>query len=540
MSNQPPGQEQSDLPVGTVLGQRYQILGVLGRGGFATVYKANQISLGQPVAIKVLRVTRTVASGFLERFSREAKASSQIQHPDVVRVLDYGVAEDSSPYMVMELLRGHALSTEIQRNGPMDIKRALRLFIRCLDALNAAHKLGIVHRDLKPDNIFVTEPNSRVEALKLLDFGIAHMMEQQVRLTSAGEFYGTPQYLTPEYIRSKSISPAFDVYQVGLLFVEVVTGRPAVDGTGMQCMMAHSRGDLNIPEQILKSPVGPVLTKALSLDPKARYQNAGELRDALEAIQSAVEAHFSARPAFVEAATDVDPSGQPVVSSSNYDRPIAAMGGRPMQSGASPQVFRGGAAAQMPERSLPSSPLPAQGAFGAQGGAPLSAETGRSIDQAGPSGQLRPIQSNALREKLSNTGEIAATVVSYSPRRDIPVSRVSATIVDFKPPGPDLDEPSRSGGPPLGATLAMRATPGPAPEAAMSSARQYQPELERSRPSAEPERPSSRRHVPLLVALGFFLMLIIGAVLVLVLITTGVIGGEGNEKAAVEAPAGDP
>ena len=587
MTQFPASSDEIDLPVGTVIGERYQIQGVLGRGGFATVYKAKQLNIEQAVAIKLLRTPTNVAPGFIERFVREAKAAAQIHHPDIVRVMDYGVHSDGRPYIAMELLRGHALSVELERSGALDAKRALRLFVRCLDALQAAHELSIVHRDLKPDNIFVTDPNSRVEALHLLDFGIAHVMDQNVRLTNPGEFYGTPEYLTPEYIRSKTISPALDVYQMGLIFVEAVSGSPAVVGTGMQCMMRHSRGELDIPDSVRDSPLGPVLERALALDHTQRYQSAGAFRDALEAVEAQAIAHFGTRPAFIEVSTDVD--------SLDERKPgIPAMLGQPILSGMLPQVFRGGAAASMsPSGAFPH--LEREGDPDAGGPLPSTVPVsnpavGQGISIPSPSGQLRPILNEDLRSKMGN--EVAATVVDFSPdKKARNPARVSATIVDFKPPSaleeaPPEDKPQRPRtvmmdsvervGRGMTMTQKSDAVASDAPD--LRSRPQLQKTVTLDRPSEEdrpepdplpPQRPppssalptagpptgqvsspspstqeaakaSGKRHLFLMLLLGVCLMLIVGMVLVLLLITTGIIGGGEDGKASeqtIEAPA---
>ena len=138
----------------------------LGSGGFATVYRGWQLNLDQPVAIKVLNVPPGAPESFVERFYREARTAAQIRHPDVVTIFDYGVTEDGRPYIILELLEGDSIEEELTDRGPMAPQRILRLFTRCLDALQAAHDLGIVHRDLKPANLFLTGAGTRVETLR--------------------------------------------------------------------------------------------------------------------------------------------------------------------------------------------------------------------------------------------------------------------------------------------------------------------------------------------------------------------------------------
>ncbi len=272
------------LPVGMILGGRYKLGAMIGQGGFSFVYRGQQVNVDQDIAIKLLKVPFNARQGFLERFSREAQLAAKIQHPDIVTIFDYGVVDDN-PYIVMELLRGHTLTEELQTNGPMAVERALRLMVRCLDALHAAHTLGIVHRDLKPDNLFLTGAGTRVEALQLLDFGVAHMLDHHIRLTSPGELFGTPRYLPPEYVRDKKVATSFDVYQMGLILVELLTAEPVITGeNNLQCMINQCQGPRNVPKTLQESALGPVIAKAIARDPEERYQTAGEFRDVLEAV----------------------------------------------------------------------------------------------------------------------------------------------------------------------------------------------------------------------------------------------------------------
>lgn len=265
---------------------RYLVKSVLGRGGFATVYVGEHSQIEQSVAIKVLQMPDDErADTFRERFLREARTASQIKHPDVVRIFDYGVTDTNEPFMVMELLEGRPLDVELRKNGALEPVRAKQLFVRCLDALEAAHAKGIVHRDLKPANLFLTGPGTRVEALKVLDFGIALMMEEDTRLTTTGQVFGTPRYLAPEYIQKQLITPALDVYQMGLILTEVLMGRNIIDADNtFSFIYAHCNGEIQVPRQILESPLGAVLARALNTNHEHRFTSAGAFRDALEHV----------------------------------------------------------------------------------------------------------------------------------------------------------------------------------------------------------------------------------------------------------------
>lgn len=280
------GRSDRRREIGEVFDGRFEITGRLGAGGFATVYAATQLNLEQPVAIKVLDVRTDEPEIFLERFLREAKTAAAIRHPDIVRIIDFGSTHGGDPFIVLELLDGLNLEEELQRSGAMEPERAHRLFVRCLDALQAAHAQGVVHRDLKPANLFLCQAGTLVETLRILDFGIAHVVEGEAeRLTGTGQLLGTPAYLPPEYIEAQTISPALDVYQMALIFVQMLTGESVVRGKNLyQSLMAHCSGELDIPVDLIASPVGKVIGIATSLDPERRYRDAGEFRDALAAI----------------------------------------------------------------------------------------------------------------------------------------------------------------------------------------------------------------------------------------------------------------
>ncbi len=301
--------------IGDTLEGRFRITGRLGRGGFATVYRAVQLNLNQEVAVKVLDHHDDKPEAFVERFLREARTVAQIRHPDVVRVIDFGVTQGGAPYMVMELLEGYSLEDELRRHGAIDPPRALRLMIRALDALQAAHAQGIVHRDLKPANLFLTNIGTVSETLRILDFGIARAVEADTeQLTATGQLLGTPAFLPPEYITHHQISPALDVYQMGLILVQMVTGRSAVGGRSLyQSMLAHVSGELDIPTELLASSLGPVIARSIALHTEDRFKDAAAFRDALTAIDPATLPPGSAFILPGEPTTDI-----PVIDSDEF------------------------------------------------------------------------------------------------------------------------------------------------------------------------------------------------------------------------------
>ncbi len=273
------------LGIGSILEDRYELVDELGAGGFAIVYKARQLNIDRLVAVKLLNTfhDKEEQQSYEERFIREAKLAAQVHHPNVVTIHDFGISKHR-PFMVMELLEGHDLYHEITRCGPMDPKRALPLFIDCLDALGVGHNKGIVHKDLKPPNLYLHMPSSRNESLRILDFGVAHFNRDE-RITQSQQVLGTPKYYAPEYVRTQQVSPALDVYQMGLILVETISGRAVVDSPDPYlCLLKHCQGDLEIPRPLLNSPLAPIIMRSLALDPAQRYPDAHAFRDALEQV----------------------------------------------------------------------------------------------------------------------------------------------------------------------------------------------------------------------------------------------------------------
>lgn len=274
------------LPPGTVLDGRYKIGALLAEGGFARVYQGRQLNINRPVAIKVLNPgeEEEVHHLMAEKFLLEAQSAASITHPNVVTIIDYGLTQQTrQPYIVMELLQGHTLAQELRHVGAMHPARALALFLPCLGALEEAHKLSIIHRDLKPSNLFITNPSGDQEMLKLLDFGVARVRAvQATSQTGNGQLLGSPRYLAPEYLKFRIATTTLDVYQIGLVLVEAIIGRPLVEAsTPFDYIRLHAQGDLEVPVDLMASALGPVIYQSLELDHTQRFQNAGQLRKAL-------------------------------------------------------------------------------------------------------------------------------------------------------------------------------------------------------------------------------------------------------------------
>ena len=273
---------------GTKIDNRYEIISKLGAGGFATVYKARHLLIDRDVALKIMDLQKCESDeNFTERFLREAKIAGKLHHPNVVTIHDFGfVSETNQPYIAMELLEGYDLDHELLQNGPLSPNRAFALLLPVLEALGEGHRMGIVHKDLKPANLFLTEPGTPHEQLKILDFGVARMESAQAsKLTAAGQIMGTPRYLAPEYIQSHIVTPALDVYQMGLIIAEALTAKPVIDGPNpFTTVMLHCNGEYELPEFLDQGPVGDVFHKALCIDYKERFQNCEEFAEALVTV----------------------------------------------------------------------------------------------------------------------------------------------------------------------------------------------------------------------------------------------------------------
>ena len=293
------------VTVGQTVVDRYEITKHLGTGGFAKVFMAFDRVIEREVAIKFLDLraihgTDQLVQTILERFRREAKLAAKIKHRNVVNIHDIGQLDEEGyrPFIVMEVLHGRDLEDQLNDHGALEPARLLPLYVDCLDALGEAHALGIVHKDLKPSNLFLDEPGTRSETLRIVDFGIAHIKnggadaveeeqgpERSNRLTATGQILGTLQYLTPEYISAQIVSPALDVYQMALILTELLSGERVIDtDNAFECLRIHTFGLLEIPDYLLKSPLGPVLRRALEAEPELRYPNAHEFAEALAAI----------------------------------------------------------------------------------------------------------------------------------------------------------------------------------------------------------------------------------------------------------------
>ena len=269
----------------TLLGNRYQLGEMIGTGGMADVYIAQDTRLSREVAVKLLRSDLAKDQTFVARFRKEALAAAGLSHPGIVAVYDSG--EDPAPYIVMELISGHTLRELIHNGERLPLERALQIGIGVLEALEYSHQRGIVHRDIKPANIMITDQGD----VKVMDFGIARAMDDLgATLTSTWNIVGTAQYLSPEQALGENAGAQSDIYSVGCLLYELITGRPPFFGeTPVSIAYQHVSATPPLAREIqpdLPEGVEVALAVALAKRPEDRYQSAHMMLEDLLKIKA--------------------------------------------------------------------------------------------------------------------------------------------------------------------------------------------------------------------------------------------------------------
>jgi eukaryotic-like serine/threonine-protein kinase len=288
-----------ELPAGTRLAQRYVVRKLVGNGGMSQVYLAEHESIARRVAIKILHRELLDKPAVLARFAHEARASSTVQHVNVVEVTDFGQTEDGRPFMVMEYLDGEDLGETLIREGPFSWERTRPILLQILAALQAAHDEGVIHRDIKPENVFRISRMGSDDYVKVLDFGIAKVIARDPEAegkskgkskgsppTLAGHVLGTPAYMAPEQCLGEAVDARADLYAVGVMAYQMLTGRTPFEGTRADVMRAQIHKPVPAMKEIdpgleIGSKVESVVRKALAKNLTQRYGSAFEFADAL-------------------------------------------------------------------------------------------------------------------------------------------------------------------------------------------------------------------------------------------------------------------
>jgi eukaryotic-like serine/threonine-protein kinase len=358
------------VSVGTVIAGRYRLTAPLSRGGMASVWRAEHLALGSPIAIKLIDPDLVEHDEARARFDQEARAAAALRSPHVVQILDHGVDKDL-PFIAMELLDGESLAARIYRLGKLPLEHTARIFQDVARAIKKAHDLGIVHRDLKPDNIFLVL-NEDQEIAKVLDFGIAkalHPFGDWKGGTRAGVLIGTPQYMSPEQAQGMPIGPATDLWALGVIAFECVCGcLPFPSENPGELVVQICANPLPVPSQVASVPprFDAWFTRACHREPESRFSSVKELADTLvEVLLGAPPPAESSGPVQIF----TGPSGTELLLDNSFLRsgasakavlPPAAPAPAPAPAASAPAASAPAAAAEAPLRRVTTDPMPSR------------------------------------------------------------------------------------------------------------------------------------------------------------------------------------
>ncbi len=287
--------EPEDDWIGQVIENRYRIVERIGHGGMGAVYKVVHTQMGKIAAMKLLHRNLVGDPELLRRFHREAKAISLLNHPNIIQVFDYGRFEDTA-YLVMEYLKGEDLGLILKRDGPQNFMRIGVILAQICDALTEAHEMKIIHRDLKPENVRIRRTKDGQDFIKVLDFGLAKMLEddKEMSITAKGNLVGTPYYMAPEMIRGETLDPRCDLYSLGAMAYLMLTGQHAFTAkTPVGVLTKHITDELTLPsvrapENAIPPELDQFVAKAMAKDREARFQSAQEVKKALMEVMEVI------------------------------------------------------------------------------------------------------------------------------------------------------------------------------------------------------------------------------------------------------------
>lgn len=280
----------------TVIAGKYQLECIIGQGGFSAVYRGTHVAMGRPVAVKLLDTSSVQdnSTKAIKRFEREARVISQLQSPNTITVYDYGV-EGQLFYLVMEFVDGQELRQVIREQGALEPERAAKLAVQILSSLEEAHHYGVLHRDLKPANVMLTRDFRGEDKVKVVDFGIAKVLQSvqddnsgqhEEGLTQEHSFVGTPRYSAPEQLFAQNLSPATDIYGVGMIMWDMLLASPALkSGSWYDCSRFHlenREAPMRLPQGMVPPQLAQIVERAILRHARERYQGARQMREALE------------------------------------------------------------------------------------------------------------------------------------------------------------------------------------------------------------------------------------------------------------------
>lgn len=283
--------------IGKTIDGKYLIESMLGEGGMAVVYKSHHTLMERQVVIKVMQGWLLSNKKSIERFQRECKVTAKLNHPNIVTVYDVGDINGKAPYLVMEYIQGESLADKIHRQGALSFETTADIIIQLCSGLQEAHTAGIIHRDLKPDNVLLQNKSDRPDWVKIVDFGISHLVHGQAqRLTKTGRMVGTPEYIAPEQLKDKPMDMRTDLYALGIMMYEMLTGTVPFGGESAEAILMKHLLEMPQPMSVHKpefadgTPFDDIILKLLQKEPDHRYQTASELKLDVEMLQDKLKA----------------------------------------------------------------------------------------------------------------------------------------------------------------------------------------------------------------------------------------------------------
>jgi serine/threonine-protein kinase len=417
---------QKDKFIDSIFDERYRIHEKVGEGGMGKVYKATHIHMDTTVAIKILHTHLASDHVALSRFRREARAAAQIVHPNAVRVIDFGVTRDTGiAYLVMEFLEGCDLRERLRVNPRMDFEQAVSIFRQACAGVHAAHLKGIIHRDLKPDNVWLLKTEDGTETVKVLDFGIAKLRTlnegASMAVTQQGMVLGTPHYMSPEQCRGEELDPTSDIYSLGVIFFEMLTGDvPFQSTTPIAIVHKHIFEQPPGPRQRredIPPQVETVLLRSLSKEKSGRQTTAIELASEIEHAFFSAGHQFRLGPYTMQFSSSQMTSGIP--SESSFAPPSIGqkIGG---QFNSSVDTLNTQAKGTAPVGSFKQSTL-----LGASTAPTLAVESGGLFRFTDASGNLNKAKVSAVGGLVILIALISVWFAVLRPRRVEPVSNAN-------------------------------------------------------------------------------------------------------------------
>ena len=274
----------ASLAPGMLINDKYKVLSLIGKGGMGSVYRVQQLFLGKDFALKLLDL-HNLSDVTIRRFHQEARMAAQLRHPNLVEVHDFGLVDEVQPYLVMDLVEGQTLSQLLKKRTTLPVNYVVKLAVQIGFGLLSAHERGVVHRDIKPGNIIVLHEGESVTegSIKIVDFGIAKLVQAEEgeiqELTKTGEIFGSPIYMSPEQCMGAQVDQRCDIYSLGCVMYECLTGAPpfVADNAMSTMMMRLSQDPQSLKQASLGREFSPLLEsvvqRMLALDPKDRYQD---------------------------------------------------------------------------------------------------------------------------------------------------------------------------------------------------------------------------------------------------------------------------